>query len=401
MSEIKRIDLYVGNRRKGPSSWQKASESDFGITHAQFHCVSGEVVTGDSFANDISVGAMLHDANRDVLYVLDEALTLPGYHLGGGGQIAAFRRNQVTGKLDEFSRSPSFGTLPAYAALDTRSEFLIVVHHTGHTPITRTRSQANGTIAIELAFDEASTVLFPLAPDGALMPPCDIFRHQGSGALPAQSHPQLHGIARAPRHDFFVVCDKGADRIHCFGLNRAEKTLVHHENLTVTTPPGGSPRYCVFHPHLPIFYVNFETAPLIHAYRYDMAGAVELIQSLVPLPGPAEQPPKMMQSDLCIHPNGRHLYSLIRGSESVAVLDIDTEDGTLRPVQHISLGVENARGAAISPDGRFFAVAAVLSKDVSVWPLDAAGRILAGVHRYPQRHPGCVLFVSSPCDPPD
>ncbi|ODT83707.1 MAG: hypothetical protein ABS76_01980 [Pelagibacterium sp. SCN 64-44] len=393
MSEIKLFDLYIGNRRKGPSSWQKSAERDFGITHAHFHGESGEIASAGVFAPDISVGALIHDAGRDVVYALDEALTLPGRHLGGGGQVVAFRRDPATGQLEEFSRSPSFGTLPAYAALDASGEFLVVVHHTGHTPITRTRRRADGEIAIEVEFDEAGTVLFPLAPDGALMPPCDIFRHRGAGALPAQSHPQLHGIARAPGSDFFVVCDKGADRIHFFGLDRRGRKLLYRDDMTIAAPAGSSPRYCVFHPSLPIFYVNFETAPLIQAYRYDAAGAVEHIQSLAPLPEAAAQSVKIMQSDLCIHPNGQRLYSLIRGSESVAGLEIAPHDGTLRPVQHMALGVENARGAAISPDGRHFAVAALVSRDVSVWAMDEDGNILPQPRRYPQHHPGCLLFV--------
>ncbi|UPG74513.1 lactonase family protein (plasmid) [Roseomonas gilardii subsp. gilardii] len=83
------------------------------------------------------------DPVRQILYVVHEALTLPGHHLSGGDQVIAYRVDLKTGSLTEISRQPSFGTLPAFSALDTQREFLLLANHTGHTPVTRSERDAD------------------------------------------------------------------------------------------------------------------------------------------------------------------------------------------------------------------------------------------------------------------
>ncbi|TPE47483.1 lactonase family protein [Amaricoccus solimangrovi] len=376
--------LCVGNRRKGPSSWEKASPGRHGLDIHRFDPDTGELEPIGAAAGEVSVGAITWDAERHLLYVVHEALTLPGHHLGGGGQVIAFHLDMDSGGISEASRQPSFGTLPAYTALSAEGDYLLLANHTGHTPVTRAERGDDGRFRVVLDYDEAATVLFPLDGAGAIEPPSDLFRHEGHGALPAQTHPQLHSVVRAPDRDLFVVCDKGADRLHLFGIDRAAGALERKASLPA--PPGSSPRYCVFHPARPLLYVNFETAPILHLYRVG-DDALDLVQE-TRLPEHAEG----MQSDLILHPDGRFLYTLVRGAEVVAIHAV-AEDGTLRPLATQPLGVGNARGAAISPDGRHFLVAAVTSREVRVFPLGADGLLRGEGRSYPHPAPGCLTFA--------
>lgn len=381
--------VYVGNRRKGPSSWAPPSDTALGIGLFTLDPTTGSLTFVRSFVEDISVGALSYDAGRGVLYALHESLTLPGWPRGGGGLICSFAVDPETGDLNEICRQASFGTLPAYAALDSTGELLTVVHHTGHTPITRTARCSDGSFKIELAYDDATTVLFPLGPLGEVGEPLDVVTHEGHGTLPAQTHPQLHCIARAPGTDWFVVCDKGADRLRILEIDRKTMSLV--ERATLSTPPGSSPRYCVFHPKLPIFYVNFETANLIQAYHFASNGLITLSQETKALPD--DESSSLMQSDLLMHPKAGNLYTLIRGQEAVSVFSLDPHSGRLTHQQQKSLDAENVRGAAISANGRFFLSAAVVSQSVKVWALNADGHLEGVVSKHAQPAPGCFALV--------
>lgn len=384
--------VYIGNRRKGPSSWAKDNGGPYGFGIFRQDPQTGALMPQGQACGDISVGMACYDPRRGLIYTVDEALTLPGWHLGGGGQVLALRPDLQTGALTEVSRQPSFGTLPSYVTTSTCGGFLLVTHHTGHTPVTRTMRDVEGRLQIVLDYDEAATVLFPLDEGGAILPPCDLWRHSGVGALPSQSHSQLHAVVRAPKADIFVVCDKGGDRIELLTLDKPARRLMHIGGIDA--PPGSSPRYCVFHPEAPVFYVNFETAPLLHAYRYDEAGMTQRIAEVPVLPEGITPPPGPSQSDLSLHPSGQRLYTLVRGLEAVASFDLDPVSGVLRRSGFRPLGVSNARGAAVSPDGRFFYVAAVVSKETRCWPLGEDGLPTGDGTSTPQAAPGSVLFVT-------
>lgn len=376
--------LYIGNRRKGPSSWAKPEAADFGITIARIDTATGRMETMAQVAPELSIGAMHLDARRGVLYAVDEAMTLPGYPLGGGGQVVAFRIGQ-DGGLTELSRSPSFGSLPSYLAQDLSGDHLLVAHHTGHTPVTRTRRNATGHFEIALDYDEASCVAFPLDAEGVIGSPAEIWTTEGRGAAPGQTHPQLHCIARAPGRDLFAVCDKGADRLHL--LDWRDGTLT---GTSRSAPPSSCPRYAVFHPHLPVLYVNHETAPVIEVLGLEPEGLV-LEESHNPLPDGTGSLPGPQQSDLFLHPSGRWLYTLIRGREAVSTFGVGPEGGLtflgMRP-----LGVTNARGGLISPDGTLLLVAAVVSREVLVLRVGKDGLPADELFRLPLPHPGSIVF---------
>ncbi|RDW11922.1 lactonase family protein [Paracoccus thiocyanatus] len=379
--------LYVGSRRKGPSSWSPPPAGGFGIGIHRFDCETGTVTAVGRVAPELSVGYLLHDARRSVLYALHEAMTLPDRKRGGGGMIAAFRVDPETGALTEISRSPSFGTLPCHATLDAEGRHLLVVHHTGHTPVTRTRKTAQG-YEIVLEYDEAATVMFPLDNAGRIQPPCHVRSHDGRGALPDQTHSQLHCIRHLPGTELFAVCDKGGDRVTL--LRQARETL--HPVRDIPAPPGSSPRSCLTHPRLPVLYANFETAPLLHAYRWSADGEMQRIAAIAPWAPCAGPQPALMPSDMAISADGSRLYLLLRGPEALTTCLLHP-DGRPEPIDTRPLHVENPRAVALSPDGAHLLVAAVVSQEVAVWPLNKDGLPVGEGRRQPCAHAGCMAFA--------
>jgi 6-phosphogluconolactonase len=341
---------------------------------------------------NITVGAACFDARRNVLYCTNESANLPGYFLGGGGQVYALAIDPATGELAELNHLPSFGCQPSSLALDQRGDHLVVTHHTGRVPVTHVRRSPAGRYEIELVYDDATTVLFPLQPNGAIDEPCYIHTHSGNGGpLARQTHPQLHSVTRAPAADLFLVCDKGNDQLVMFRINRAVAEL--EACASVHTVPGSSPRYSAFHPTLPFLFVNHETKAVVSSFHYTPDGHMEPLCVVSSLADGCPDHAEIRQSDLVIHPSGRHLYSLLRGIDAVSVFAIDQAKGTLERVATLTLNGVGPRGCQFSPDGRFLYVATLTSGEVLTWSADEDGGLAPTPHKLKVPNAASITFV--------
>jgi 6-phosphogluconolactonase (cycloisomerase 2 family) len=390
MASHRNTFAYVGNWDK---RYQSQPRSGFGI--CRYDTESGEIQLVRNVLDGIIVGATCIDPRRSVLYCTHEDTTLPGNFLGGGGLVYALAINAETGDLTEINRQPSYGSLPSHVAVDSNGKFLIATNHTDKTPVTKVVMDASGKYRVTLEYDDANTVLYRLDDDGSIGDPCDVYRHTGNGLLPRQTHPQLHSVMMSPSGNLFAVCDKGADRIYFFSINRRTEKLELCGGEGHASIPGSSPRYSVFHPTRPYFYVNHETRAVISAFRYDEEGKLIPIGVFDVLPDGCADSLAMMQSDLRIHPSGQYLYTLIRGINAVSVFRIDESTGALEKIQTATLNGTGPRGCAISPDGRFMHVAALTSKNVLVYAIGRDGRISPTGVKLSQPCPGNITFFPS------
>jgi len=385
------IFVYIGNFTETPSSWTTPPTTERGFGIFRYDKVTGELEPIKSAVMDkISVGAACLDSKRNILYCVHEALTQPGHFRGGGGLVYALAINPKTGDLTEINHQPSYGALPAYPAIDATGKYLIVVNHTGNTPITRTVQDASGDYRVVVEWDEAATVLFRLNDDGSIGAPCDIYKHSGSGPDSEQTHARVHSVMMSPSGNLFAVCDKGADMLYFFRINRkAEKLEVCSRYKSF---PGSLPRYGVFHPTRPYFYMNHEVKTAISAFRYEEDGKLEFIQAVDVLPGGSEVDRTVMQSDIRIHFNGKYLYALIRGTDVLSVFAITEPTGEIERIQTFKLEGGRPRVCAVSPDGRFLCVTLTTMHKVVVLAIGEDGKVSSTGTSIGQPSPGTVTF---------
>jgi 6-phosphogluconolactonase (cycloisomerase 2 family) len=378
--------VYVGN-------WDRHKSGPNGFGICRYDASNGGLQVIKSVFPEITVGAACIEAQRGVLYCTDEYDTLPGNFLGGGGQVYAFRIDRGSGDLIEINHCPSYGTLPSSLTLGPDGKHLIVTHHTDRVPVTKVVSDGTSGYRIALDYDDATTVLFPLAEDGSINDPCDVHKHSGNGGpLPKQTHPQLHSVTRSPSGALFVVCDKGNDEIVLFNIDADRSKL--RKCGTTKSFPGSSPRYSAFHPRQPYLFVNHETKAVVTSFRYREEGVLEPICSVSALATSIDDDPSMHQSDIAVHPSGKYVYSMVRGNNSVAGFRIDEQTGMLVMVQTAAIDGEGPRGFSFSPDGRFLIIAALTSREVLTYAVDERGVLSATGKKIEQPNPGSITFFN-------
>jgi 6-phosphogluconolactonase (cycloisomerase 2 family) len=378
--------VYIGNwdRYKSPTG------NGFGI--CSYDVDTGNLTLLKSVFPNITVGAACRHPHRDILYCTDEYDTLPGNFLGGGGQVYALAIDPETGDLTEVNHCPSFGSLPSSLTVDAHGDYLLVTHHTDRVPVTKIVSETSGKFQITLEYDDATTVLFPLRQDGSIGEPYDVYKHSGSGGpLPRQTHPQLHSVKMVPSGNLFVVCDKGNDECVLFGINRNTQKL-DLLGSGFKSIPGSSPRYTAFHPTRPYMFVNHETKAIVSSVRYNDDGQIDLICTVDALPQDIGDDLNMKQSDIVIHPSGKHLYSMVRGIHAISIFDVNGKTGEITRNHTVTLDGTGPRGCAISPDGRFMLIAMLTSHDVRVWTIANDGSLSPTGITVPQPNPGTVTF---------
>ena len=386
--------VYVGNFRMRPQTWGVPQPSGYGIGICRFDNETGALTPLRIVHDHITAGNVAFDAKRQVIYYGHEDLTLPDRVYGGGGQVFAFSVDVETGDLTEINHQPSYGALPVQVALDATGQYLIVPHHTGSFPITKVKKDAAGRYCTVSEYDDASIALFPLDADGAIGDPCDIYIHTGDGGpLEKQTHPHLHTVVMSPSGKLFFVSDKGNDQILMFRINYETRKLELCGGKPFATVPGASVRCAAFHPTRPWLFTNYETTAAVATLRYDESGALAPLSVASALPEGLADGPTLMQSDIKIHPSGRHLFTLVRGINSVTAFAIDEATGQLVRIQTFQLEGKNPRSCTISPDGRFLLVAMVLSAEVLVLAIGADGTLTSTGHKASMPHPANIAFL--------
>lgn len=338
----------------------------------------------DSQEEDIHVGYTVLDSERRILYCVDEATDLPGMK-GGGGRLFAFSLDPETGDMHLINSCPALGVNTSSIVLDKDKKYLVVTNHAGRVPITVTKKDDEGNLQVALEYDEPNTVLFRLREDGGLDKPVDVFKHTIKGPHPNQNCAHPHQVAMSPDGKFFIVCDKGGDTVYVFTIDYQNEKLVLTGDAPYRDIPASSPRYGVFHKEKPFYFMNHETKPVIHAFKYDENGCLTVIDTQNVLPDDFIMQEKIPDkgfaeaSDIRLSSDGKKLYNIVRNPDLMVVFDVDTENGTLTKVQSIPLTGEGekamCRGCSFTPDEKFVIIPLMAAKRIIAMPVLADGRL--------------------------
>ncbi len=394
MGQNREAILYMGSWEHDPSG------KELGIKPYCFHNGKMEQ-TGETVAADACIGAMYYNADRKVLYAVDETES----SVSGGGRVFAYQADGSTGALTLLSEASAYGTRTSGLVTDETGKYLLVTNHGGKRYVTRSVRGEDGSYRFCRVYDETNVVLYALEENGAIGRVLDIAEHSGCGTAnpDVQAHP--HCVRRSPFYNLFCVCDKGADAIYMYRIDYEKEKLVLCEGSPYHTGKGSAPRYCVFHPQERLFVINYEGMNKLSVFRYEEDGSVKQIFTTDILPEKQEYPFKggkrgVLSSDIRLHPDGIHLYNITRGLNQIDVYALNPDMGELAHEQMLELpmqkgGMDTIRSCALSPDSRYMLTGAMNEDRVIVLNVDENGQLsYAGEDKEAKvYHPATILFA--------
>ena len=269
-------------------------------------------------------------------------------------QVSAFAMDERTGDLKFVNRQPSGGDDPSHVAIDPSGRFVVVANYVA-----------------------GSVEVLPILADRSLGTPTDVVSTTGEPGphRAEQPGPHPHQCAFDPAGRFFVVPDKGFDRLFVFRIDEAKGTLVPGNPPFVATRSGAGPRHLAFHPRLPYTWVINELDSTVAAYATQPAGTLAPMQVVPSLP--ATYTGNNTGAAIVVSPSGRFVSVSNRGHESVGIFRVDESNGTLSAV-----GWESARGTTprfigLDPAGTRLYVANQRSDSIVEFRVDQATGLLA------------------------
>ena len=345
--------------------------------------------------DDLSSGMTIVDMDRNVLYLLNEQADIPEAELGaGGGRLFVYGIDPVSGDLAERQRLPSYGANPCALTLDSTGKFLIVAHHASHAAVTKVDKDINGAFRIHVLHDDITLCLFPVGDDGTVGDPVDVVKHTGWIQGKRIPHASLHSATMAPSGEFFSVVDIGEARIYMYKIDYINRKLALSA-VPFEDEPGSLPRYCLFHPELPYFYVNHEMGSLdVVCCTYDRRGNLTETSRVSSMPAGYVKRERDEQQDFRMHPSGKYIYDAVNGPDVIAVFEVDEQTGLLTLIQNQELSGKWARCCALSPDGRFLVATCLKGDKVEVFSIGSDGRLSPTGHFATQNNASWVTFYN-------
>jgi 6-phosphogluconolactonase (cycloisomerase 2 family) len=299
------------------------------------------------------------------------------YCVHGGdsfSQVSAFSIEPASGRLRLLGSQPCGGHNPVALSVEPTDRLLVVANY------------ADGTAAS-----------LPIREDGSLGPIADLVEVTGqTGPHPTeQTKPHPHHIPIDPAGRYFLLPDKGLDRVFVFGLDPATGTLTPADPPSVRSRPGAAPRHAAFHPTARYAYVINELDSTLTTYAYDPArGALRELQVLSTLP--PDFAGRNTTAEIAVAPSGRFVYGSNRGHDSIVTFAVDPESGTLTPIGWEPTRGQQPRFFALDPAGAYLYVCNQRSDTIVAFRVDQPTGALSPTGQVIQTgSPVCIVFAES------
>ncbi|QDT34566.1 lactonase family protein [Thalassoglobus polymorphus] len=286
-------------------------------------------------------------------------------------EVAAFRIDKETGKLQRLNQQTARGTASCYLDIDSKGKCVVVANY------------SSGSVAA-----------FPISNEGSIEPSASFIQHQGSSVDPKrQKGPNAHSIEISPDDRFALAADLGIDKILIYRLDAETATLTPNEQQSfVRLPPGSGPRHVTFHPNGKQVYVINELKNSVTHFDYEPeSGRLTERKTISTLPDDFTE--ASYCADLKITPNGKFLYGTNRGHDSIAMYSID-ENGALSLI-----GIEPSLGKGpqnllISPNGKWLLCANMPGNNVVIFQIDQeTGKLTAHGDQVEVKMPSCLRLL--------
>ncbi len=353
-----------------------------GLTVCDYDPKTGAVTPGALIAGGSNPGSLTVHGGR--LYATDEQImTRPE----GGGGLRCYESDPVSGGLTEKGHIFTMAANTSGITFDWTGKYMVVTHFAIGMPTIKVERGEDGEWRTEKVFPDTITNLYRMKEDGTPGKLCDVIHHSNATA-PTPSF--IHKAFLAPDGSFFAYGNLGGDRIGFFKIDYEREKLV--PLFETPTRPGSGPRHLIFHPTLPVLYLNYERYGVISKFRYTDKECIWEEDADI-MPEGVTAGVHDNSSEILIETSGRYLYNLMRGVGTLTVMTIDPETGSLTMLQQVETESKVARGATFSPDGRFLLLACNDKEHVESFRILPDGKVELACVSEQITHPAAIAFL--------
>jgi 6-phosphogluconolactonase len=306
------------------------------------------------------------DRKERYLYAVSEVAEYEGTQ---SGSVAAYAIDEKGG-LRLLNQQASHGIAPCHLCVGHDSSYLLLTNY------------GSGVVS-----------MFPLSEDGSLKPATCVIQLQGSGINPQrQQGPHAHSINIDPAGRFAVAADLGTDKVMIYAIDGEHGQLTPAEQPWVDAEPGSGPRHFAFHPDRRHAYLIQEMGSMITLFDYEEArGSLKPVQTISTLP--QDYTGDSTCADIHVHPSGRFLYGSNRGHDSIAIFEIDEENGRLTALGHESTRGKTPRNFVLDAVGHFLYAANQDTHTVETFSIDQTTGLLTHCHSAEAPSPVCLHII--------
>jgi 6-phosphogluconolactonase len=366
----KSLTIYWGTYTEGGGQFGNGASK--GIYVSRMETKTGRITEPELAVESPNPSWLAIHPTRRYLYAVNERMGADGKI--APGEVSAFSINPKTGKLTEINRVRSQGGQPCHICLDKTGKMLAVANwHTG------------------------SVAAFSIHGGGALGEAAKVCQQEGprsGAAVPSPQASHCHSVVITPDNRFLLSTNTGMNKVYLYRLDVEKATLVAHSPPFLALQKPTNPRHLSLHPNGRWAYVANEIAPGgCTMLRYDSARGV-LEEGPVVASVPPNYTGRVSPAECIVHPSGRFVYESNRGHNSIAVFNVNPDDGTLTLLETFLPGGETPRSFTIDPTGRFLIV--MMQRSNSIVPLridEQSGKLSRNGDNLPLPTPVCALFV--------
>ena len=306
--------------------------------------------------------------NGKFLYAVNEA--------GKNSMVSAFAIDSTSGKLTLLDQLPALGEDPCYLSFDKTGNYVLVANYTS-----------------------GNVVVFPIGRNGKLGPATANLRDEGKLGpnKERQDGPHAHWIETSAGNRFAYVSDLGLDKILIYKFDRESGKLSNpdpgrEEAFSATLAPGSGPRHLTFSRDGNFMYVLSELQSTVTVFANDAREKYRALQSVSALPTGFSG--RNDAAEIVLDPRGKFMYTSNRGSDTIAVFQVETT-GLLRLAANVPIGGKEPRHFSIDPSGNYLLAENQLSDSIVTFRIDPkTGALTPTGETLEVPSPVCIQFLA-------
>jgi len=329
--------VYVGTYT-GRAAHIKSQMQSEGIYVYQLNLITGELTHTSTLTGLINPSYLAIEPQKRYLYAVSETEEMAGKQSGG---VSACAIDPENGALTLINSQLTQGKAPCHLSVDHSGQYVLSANY------------SSGSICI-----------LPILADGRLGESSDFIQHEGSSInKQRQEGPHAHSINVDKDNRYAFVADLGIDKMMSYQLDLEAGKLVPNSPPWVEIKPGAGPRHFAFSPDSQYAYLINELDSTLITFAYDAgSGRLQELQTLSTLPeglDPAQDIQGGMNhcADIHVSPSGKFVYGSNRGHDSIAIFQVEPENGKISPIGHEPTQGKTPRNFALDPTGAFLLVA--------------------------------------------